>query len=131
MKPTLKTLTLTIALLVGSVSFSHAEWTLVNENTDGDAFYVDFERIKKHDGFVYYWGLDNFLKPDEWGNLSSIKYTQVDCNLMRRKILSGYTYKEQMSRGNSSSIYSPKNPQWVYAIPDSSIEYILKTVCSK
>jgi len=29
-----------------------ADWTKVSENVDGDTFYVDFERIRKHGGYL-------------------------------------------------------------------------------
>ena len=65
MKHTLKTLTLTIALLMGSVSVSYAEWTKVNTSYNGDVLYVDLEGIKKRDGYVYYWQLFDLLEPTE------------------------------------------------------------------
>ena len=34
-------------------------------------FYVDFERIRKHDGYVYFWRIRDDLKPDKWGDLSA------------------------------------------------------------
>ena len=129
MKTLLTIFTLVFTVMFSSTSF--AEWTKVGESMRGDTFYVDYERIRKHDGFVYFWGLDNFLKPDRDGDLSVRKYTQVDCNLLRRKILSGFAHKEPMGGGNSSSNYKPKNPEWDYPPPNSVIENILKSVCSR
>ena len=130
----MKNLLLIFTLLFSSVFFSStsfAEWTKVSEGENGNTFYVDFKRIRKHDGFVYYWGLDNFLKPDVDGDLSVKKYMQVDCNLLRRMLLSGSSYNEPMGGGISSSSYTPKNPEWTYPIPNSSGETILKSVCSR
>jgi hypothetical protein len=33
----------------------------VSKNESGTAFYVDFDRIRKHEGFFYYWELSTFL----------------------------------------------------------------------
>ena len=48
---------------------SYSKWTMVSEGIDssnsGDTFYVDFERIRKHGGYVYWWDLTDFLKPKE------------------------------------------------------------------
>ena len=33
---------------------SYAKWTKVSKNVSGDTFYVDFERIRKVYGYVYY-----------------------------------------------------------------------------
>ncbi|MAH85467.1 MAG: hypothetical protein CBB68_14680, partial [Rhodospirillaceae bacterium TMED8] len=76
----MKTL-LTIFTLVFTVFFSttsFAEWTKVSENVDGDSYYVDFERIRKHDGYVYFWYLSDYLKPTETGVLSAMRYHQGD-----------------------------------------------------
>ena len=57
----MKKLTLIFTLLVSTVMFSspsYAEWTKVGELvSNGSTFYVDFERIKNVDGFVYWWDL--------------------------------------------------------------------------
>jgi len=45
-------------------STSFAEWTKVSENVS-TTFYVDFERIRKHGGYVYFLWLSDYLKPDK------------------------------------------------------------------
>jgi len=56
---------ITIAiLLVSTVLFSSASfagWTEDGKNVEGDTFYVDYERIRKHDGHVYFWALNDYL----------------------------------------------------------------------
>ena len=111
-------------------STSFAQWTKVGENTIGDTYYVDFERIRKHDGYVYYWDLSDYLKPTEQGLLSSKMYTQGDCNLFRLKGLSFVHHFQSMGRDTGVS-NSPKNPEWVYPGPGSVYEIILNQVCSR
>ena len=113
-----------------SPSTSFAEWTKVSENVRGNTFYVDFERIKKHDGYVYFWYLRDYLKPTEWGDSSSKIYVQGDCKLFRWKMLTNITHKQPMGRGTADS-YSPKNPEWNYPSPNSMDENFLKSVCSR
>ncbi len=96
----------------------------------GNTFYVDFERIRKHDGFVYWWELGDYLKPSPNGYLSGKVYKQGDCKLFRLKTLSGSFHKEPMGGGTGDS-HSPKNPEWKYPPPNSSMETILKSVCSR
>jgi len=120
-------LTLTFTVMFSSTSF--AEWKKVSENVDGDTFYVDFERIRKHDGYVYFWHLSDYLKPNKWGSLSGKLYTQGDCKLFRWKILSGSLHTQPMGEGTPSSTVNPKNPQWEYPPPNSLSEIILKHVC--
>jgi len=129
----MKKLTLILTLLFSTVMFSspsYAKWTKVGSNVNGNTFYVDFERIRKHDGYVYWWDLNDLLKPDKDGDLSYSLYTQGDCKLFRYKTLSEVYYKQSMGRGTGKP-HNPKNPQWKYPSPDSSVEYILKSVCSR
>ena len=66
MKSLTRILALTFSVMFSSTSF--AGWTKVAENVSGDTFYVDFERIRKHGGYVYYWRLSDLLKPNKkWG----------------------------------------------------------------
>jgi len=128
----MKTL-LTIFTLVFTVMFSspsYADWTKVTTSTDGDTFYVDFERIRKHGGYVYFWELSDYLKPSKYGILSGNAYKQGDCKLFRFKFLSYVYHKQPMGRGPGDS-NSPKNPEWVYPSPNSVDEFILKSVCSR
>jgi len=55
----MKKLALLTALLFSVMfsSASYAEWTKIGVNVDGITFYVDIERIRKHDGNVYWWKL--------------------------------------------------------------------------
>jgi len=73
-------LTFLLSLMFSSPSYS--EWTKIGENDAGDAFYVDFERIRKRDGFVYWWELADYLKPTKYGDLSGKAYVQGDCKLI-------------------------------------------------
>ena len=127
----MKKLTLIFTLLFSTVMFSspsYAEWTKVSEGVDGSIFYVDFDRIRKRGGYVYFWELIDYLKPDKQGYLSGKVYQQCDCNLLRFKGLSFSFHKEPMGRGTGETV-TPKNPEWIYPPPDSSFEKILKTIC--
>jgi hypothetical protein len=129
----MKKLLLIFTLLVSTVMFSspsYAKWTKVSTNTIGVTFYVDFERIRKHDRYVYWWNLNDRLKPSTGGYLSVKIYKQGDCGSFQVKYLSFVNHKEPMGR-NLGESYNPKNPQWVYHDPHSANESILKSVCSR
>jgi len=129
-KLTLLLTTLVFSLTMMFSSTSYAEWTKVGENTDGDTYYVDFERIRKVGGYVYFWYLNNYLKPIGRGNLSSKIYKQGDCKLFRNKILSGSFYNEPMGRGTGETLPIPeKYKGWNYPAPNSTGEEGLKRVC--
>ena len=36
---------------------AYADWEWVSENMNGTTFYVDFDRMRKNDGYVYFWDL--------------------------------------------------------------------------
>ena len=129
----MKILLLIFTLLFSTVVFSspsYADWTKVGADVRGNTYYVDFERIRKHDGYVDFWYLRDYLKPTEWGDLSSKIYVQGDCKLFRWKMLTNITHKQPMGRGTADS-YSSKNPEWNYPSSNSPIEVILKPVCSR
>jgi hypothetical protein len=131
MKTLLTITTLVFTLMFSSPSFS--DWTKVDEDVKGNTFYVDFERIRKVDGYVYYWDLSDYLKPIKYGILSAKVYRKVDCKLFQFKDLIFSFHKEPMGRGSQESDYdySPKTPEWRYPSPNSSGESILKSVCSR
>ena len=115
---------LTVLVLTVFSTPVFAEWTEVDENFDGDTFYVDFERIRKHGGYVYWWQLVDLLKPDNDGLLSYTVYFQGDCKSFGYKTLNENHYNRPMGRGFVQTI-TPKNPKWYY--PEDNT--ILKRIC--
>ena len=128
----MKKLTLLFILLISTVVFaspSYAEWSKVGKNVIGTTYYVDFERMRKVDGFVYFWRMSDLLKPDQDGDLSYKVYNQGDCKLFRNKRLSVSYHKEPMGGGTGKNFTPPD--KWEYPSPKSSFESILKSVCSR
>ena len=118
-------------MLVSTLMFSspsYAKWTKVGENQMG-TMYVNVERIRKVDGYVYYWYLTDYLKPIH-GDLSGKIYQQGDCKLFRYKNLSYSFHKEPMG-GGTGDVQEPVKKGWRYPPPNSSMEIILKQVCSR
>jgi hypothetical protein len=109
-------------------SSSYAEWTKVSTDANGRFYYVDFERIRKHGGYVYYWYLIDYLVPDEWGDLSSKVYARGDCRMLRFKGLSFAHHTQPMGK-DAGETNSPGNPPWTYPPPETSAEHALKSVC--
>ena len=127
----MKTLIIFLALTFSVMfsSSSYAEWTKVGENIKA-TFYVDYERIRKNDGYVYWWDLTDFLKPTSQGHLSAKTYSQGDCKLFRVKVLSRSIHKEPMGGGTGEMINKP-DKEWTYPSPNSVNEIILKAVCNR
>ena len=126
MKTLLIILSLAFTLMNSSNSF--AGWTMLGKNARG-TFYVDFERIRKNDGYLYYWQLGDFLKPAK-GFLSVTVYRQLDCRLFRYKSLSYSFHKKPMGEKPSETV-NHRNTEWEYPSPNSSNETIIKRVCGK
>ena len=102
----------------------------MSKNVGGDTFYLDFERIREVDGYVYYWYLNDFLKPSEYGDLSSKVYIQGDCKNFRLLRLSLSHHQEPMG-GGSGDVGNSKNQDWDYPPPDSVSEVMLTIVCNR
>lgn len=139
MKTLLTIFTLVFTLMFSSTSF--AKWTKVIKAVDysyfrwyeGDTFYVDFERIRKHDGYVYFWILVDHLTPK--GNvsgaptLSQTSYHQGDCKIFGVKQLTFSKHDEPMGR-DTGYPYDHPDVEWGYPAPNSTMEVVLKSVCS-
>ena len=130
MKTLLTIFTLVFTLMFSSTSF--ADWTEVSSNMgEQNTYYVDLERIRKVDGFVYFWTLSDYSKPLE-GTLSTKIHWRGDCKLLRNKVLSFSSHKEPMGGGTGQTFPVPESHKdWQHPPPKSSHEIILKTVCSR
>ena len=118
------TLILSLMFIVTLSSPSYAKWEGVFKSFGGTTFYVDFERIRKVDGYVYYWVLMDYLKPKTSGILSVKMYHQGDCKLFRLMGLSWHFYQAPMGRGQ---VYASTNgSEWSYPLPNSADETILE-----
>jgi hypothetical protein len=130
----MKKLLLIFTLLFSTLMFSipsYAEWTKVDESISGISYYLDFDRIRKHGEYVYYWELVDYLKPTKYGKLSGKTYYQGDCKLFRDKGLSFSFYKEPMGRGTPATSSNVPAKDWYYPPPNSVSETTLKRVCSQ
>lgn len=129
----MKKLTILFILLVSTVMFSsssYAEWTKNSSSGGGTTtFYVNFDEIRNHEGYVYYWVLSDFVKPFTDGELSVKSYMMGDCKIFRVKVLTNIWYKEPMGRGTPDP--SPQSEDWEYVPPNSAIGKNLKSVCSR
>jgi hypothetical protein len=125
-----KSIILTLLFFVMSSSPSSAGWTEVNETVDGSTVYVDFERITKQDGYVYWWQLLNYKKISIHGHLSVGANFQGDCRQYRFKSLSFSYHKEPMLEG-VGKFQEPEKKGWRESPPASVMEQTLKAVCSK
>jgi hypothetical protein len=57
----------------------------VGEDVKENTFYVDFEKIRNHGGYVYWYDLFDLLKPNKNEDTSYKEYRQGDCKLYNEK----------------------------------------------
>ena len=127
MKTLLTIFTLLFTVMFSSISF--AGWTKMSETTEA-TFYVDVENIKKNDSYLYYWQLLDRIKPTSFGDLSTQRLYEVDCNIHRKERSIAATYHTQpMGRGNPSTTDNSTG-EWYFYSPNSSGASIIDLVCS-
>ena len=128
----MRNLTILLALVITVIfsSTSFAEWKKVSEDVNGTTIYVDFERIRKQGGYVYWWDLTDLAKPTKYRDLSWKVYNQGDCQMFRFKYLSDSYYKEPMGGGTPSISSNTPDKEWNYPSPNSVDETLLKSVCA-
>ena len=117
-----------VTILMMLSSLSYAGWTKVIQTTNGDEYFVDFQRVKKHDGYVYWRQLTNRVKPSPSGVLSGKFYFQTDCKLLRYKTLSFSAHKAPMGEGIGITDNTP-DQDWRFLPRNSSMETSLKAIC--
>ena len=111
-------------------SVAHAEWTKVVNRVNGDSYYVDFKRVSKHKGFVYFWYLEDYLKPTKYGDLSGKFYKEGDCVRFGYKFLYVSLHTKPMGEGTPSSTNNNPAKERSYPPPDSVMEGVLGAVCA-
>ena len=129
----IKEITLGITLLFSTLMFAspaYADWEKIGKNFEGDTFYVDFDRIRKNGGYVYFWELGDWLKLTSDGYSSFKSYVQGDCEIFRFKYLSTSFHKQPMGEGSENTDSTP-DTEWTYPPPNSVDEFILKRVCRR
>ena len=120
------------AALASTVAFASpvfAGWTEASKSVDGDTWYIDYGTVKENNGYVYYWRLADYLKPDQFGDLSNKDLLEVDCDIPRKyRYLSQLYYTQPMASGSTSS--SPKVPdEWIYPRPNGMDKALTNAAC--
>ena len=114
-------------LLLFSVNGFAFNWKKVTTNMSGDTFYVDVSNIKKHNGLVYFWILNDYLEPSEFGTNSTINKLKVDCGEEKQTWLGSTSYTQSMGRGN---IIFEGNSNTIQYPKPKSIRYIVMKFAS-
>ena len=120
-----KTLVILFSLLISFNSYGERQ---ALAEVQGDIYYVDFDTIKIS-GNVFYWRFSDYLKPDEWGDMSSSILNELDCKIPHKeRILSALFYTQPMSKGSPSTTVNEAR-EWAYSPPNSAGAIIMDAVC--
>ena len=112
---------------------SYGEWTKITENDDGDYYFIDFDKVKFVDGYVYWWDMFDAVESyyyDDEDELyfSEQSYSQGDCQINRYKVLSNLYYSNPRGEALIFNWNEPE-PQWDYFPPESIGDYQFELVC--
>ena len=114
-------LILSLIFAVTLSSPSYAEWTkIIQSNTT--SVYVDFSRMRKRDGYIYFWRLGVFPSFEKKFQKSLI---QADCKTFKF----GFIVNDYCKYEKACLTYENKT-EWEYASPQGINEDILKNVCN-
>ena len=103
-------------------------WTEVTKS-DISKTYINFDRIRKANGNIYYWQLVNRFEPSSNGARSYLVHVKVDCELLRTMTLSFAWYRMQDNIGDAAGRQAPE-PEWKYAAPYTNAETNSLAVCN-
>jgi len=123
----MKTILFSILILFSINGFAF-NWKKVSENDMGDSYYVDIDNIKKRNGLIYYWELDDYLEPFKDGTNSAIDKYKVDCVEEKQTLLNGTFYSQSMGRGKIILEDTPN--KILYPKPKSVGYVVMKFVCN-
>ena len=122
-----------LPILVSLLTFSsqsNGDWTYVTANIEGTEYYIDFDRVKKRDDYIYTWILTDELEPTESGTLSYLSFEKIHCGIPKKSKRFTLKYcKDNFGKGKCETINEEK--EWEYPFPDSAWEGLIDIVCSK
>ena len=54
-------------------SAGYGEWKMI-QKTNRTSYYLDIDRIRHNDGYVYFWSLLDYVRPNPFNDLSTSIY---------------------------------------------------------
>ena len=109
--------------------FADYNWKKIGSSTRGDVFYVDLSTVKKVGNNVFYFTLKDYVKPSEYGDLSSKIYMEVNCLNLSYRYLKDFYYIEPMGNGEPSTVFDEVG-EWTNNTEGSMGEAVRKFACN-
>ena len=79
------------------------KWEKVTTGHNGHMFYVDMYNIKEKENNIFFWQLINYVKKDEYGDLSAKILTKANCKKYKLKWIKISYHKEKMAKDHAIS----------------------------
>lgn len=119
-----------LSIILFSLPIS-SEWVKLAKTEDYVDYYVDSESIVTKGENTFFWSLADYPTPIEGLYYSAIQYVELDCSILRYRVLDVVFYEEKMAEGDSRSPEIPANyKEWQYTVPGSAYKIVLSAVCS-
>ncbi len=119
-----------IALMILIAQPAQAEWTEVSVDIKGNKHFVDMESIRINENYRKYWGLINFLAPQNQsvGQLSHRIRAEVNCKEEQSRLLSVTAFPEHMAIGEVQA-KQEEIDKWTEVAPSTTGWRVLKVIC--
>ena len=125
-----KNVFMSLTILLFSLPIT-SEWVKLATTDNYIDYYVDRESIVAKGENTFFWSLADYPEPIEGLYYSAIQYVELDCSILRYRILDVVLYDEKMGKGDPSSSELPANYiKWRYPVPGSAYKIVLSAVCS-
>ena len=116
-----------------------AGWTAVSKNTLNSTYYLDVDKIKQTENYIYLWYLIDYLEPiidhpKYFVNdvMSETNYIKINCNKIIFQRLKVILYGASMATGEVKGDLVPTdNKHWNQVSSGTAFEAVIETVCGK
>ena len=106
------------------------KWEKVTKGQNGHIFYVDMSNIIEEKNNIFFWQLINYVKKDEYGDLSAKILIKANCKKYKLKWIKISYHKEKMAKDHAIS-KKPSNTVSGWQSPHrlSTSKKVLEYVC--
>ena len=129
-KHLLKFLTILIFLInSGSLFAKSNKWEFIGKLNSGHDLYFDKTSLEINEDKRKFFYLMDYPKKDQFGDLSYVIQSEVNCKLFYKRDLKDFYFSQHMGRGKPF-IFS-KMSQWRLTPKGSSLRSLLNYICMK
>ena len=125
----MKRIILFMLIFFSTNSFAEYNWKKLGSNVNGNVYYIDTLSIKKNGSKVFYFLMNDYPRPNKFGDLSSRIYIEVNCLNLDYRFLKDFYYQEPMGNGEPVDIVN-ETGEWQVNVKDSIGEFSRKFACN-